>query len=98
MIGLFLLGGLQGLVGWWMVMSGIETSTRVSVSQYRLAIHLGVALILFAAILWTALEYLRPKPAGHGARAAGSLGEMVCRRRLSCRCSWARWWRGCMPG
>jgi cytochrome c oxidase assembly protein subunit 15 len=63
MVGLFLLGGLQGLVGWWMVTSGIETSTRVSVSQYRLAAHLGVALILFAAILWTALEYLRPKPA-----------------------------------
>jgi cytochrome c oxidase assembly protein subunit 15 len=64
MIGLFLLGGFQGLVGWWMVMSGIETSTLVSVSQYRLATHLGVALILFAAIVWTALEYLRPKQAG----------------------------------
>ena len=62
MIGLFALGGLQGLVGWWMVMSGLEV--RVSVSQYRLAIHLGVALILFAAILWTAFEYLRPKAAG----------------------------------
>ena len=61
MIVLFLLGGLQGFVGWWMVASGFED--RVSVSQYRLAIHLGVALILFAAILWTAFEYLRPKPA-----------------------------------
>ncbi|HEX4174186.1 MAG TPA: COX15/CtaA family protein, partial [Acetobacteraceae bacterium] len=39
MIVLFLLGGLQGFVGWWMVESGLET--RVSVSQYRLAIHLG---------------------------------------------------------
>jgi cytochrome c oxidase assembly protein subunit 15 len=56
MVVLFALGGLQGFVGWWMVESGLET--RVSVSQYRLAIHLGVALILFAAILWTALEYL----------------------------------------
>src|SRR5215469_5670338 len=54
---LFALGGLQGAVGWWMVQSGLET--RVSVSQYRLAIHLGVALILFAALLWTAFEYLR---------------------------------------
>ncbi|HEX3942807.1 MAG TPA: COX15/CtaA family protein, partial [Rhizomicrobium sp.] len=60
MLVLFALGGLQGFVGWWMVESGLET--RVSVSQYRLAIHLGVALILFAAILWTALEYLRPPP------------------------------------
>jgi len=62
MIGLFVLGGFQGLVGWWMVQSGLEF--RDSVSQYRLAAHLGVALILFAAILWTALSYLRPKPAG----------------------------------
>jgi cytochrome c oxidase assembly protein subunit 15 len=62
MIVLFLLGGLQGAVGWWMVTSGLEY--RVSVSQYRLAIHLGVAIILLGAILWTALEYLRPKEAG----------------------------------
>jgi cytochrome c oxidase assembly protein subunit 15 len=61
MIVLFLLGGLQGFVGWWMVESGLET--RVSVSQYRLAIHLGVAIILLGAILWTAFEYLRPKAA-----------------------------------
>src|ERR1043166_107981 len=60
MVVLFALGGLQGFVGWWMVESGLET--RVSVSQYRLAIHLGVALILFAAILWTAMQYLRPPP------------------------------------
>ena len=57
MVLLFGLGGLQGLVGWWMVKSGLEV--RVSVSQYRLAIHLGVALVLFAALLWTAFEYLR---------------------------------------
>jgi cytochrome c oxidase assembly protein subunit 15 len=57
MIGLFALGGLQGFVGWWMVQSGLET--RVSVSQYRLAIHLGVALILFGAIVWTTLDYWR---------------------------------------
>jgi cytochrome c oxidase assembly protein subunit 15 len=60
MLLLFALGGLQGFVGWWMVMSGLET--RVSVSQYRLAIHLGVAVILLGAILWTALEYLRGSP------------------------------------
>jgi cytochrome c oxidase assembly protein subunit 15 len=57
MVLLFGLGGLQGFVGWWMVESGLET--RVSVSQYRLAIHLGVAIILLGAILWTAFEYLR---------------------------------------
>lgn len=62
MLLLFALGGLQGFVGWWMVESGLET--RVSVSQYRLAIHLGFAVILLGAIFWTALEYLRPKAVG----------------------------------
>ncbi|MBS0280399.1 MAG: COX15/CtaA family protein [Proteobacteria bacterium] len=67
MLLLFVLGGLQGFIGWWMVQSGLET--RVSVSQYRLAIHLGAALLLLIAILWIALEYLRDlksayKPAG----------------------------------
>jgi cytochrome c oxidase assembly protein subunit 15 len=57
MLLLFVLGGLQGLIGWWMVQSGLEA--RVSVSQYRLAIHLGAALVLLVAILWIALQYLR---------------------------------------
>jgi heme a synthase len=48
------LGGLQGLVGWWMVTSGLET--RISVAPERLATHLGLALILFCALVWTALE------------------------------------------
>jgi cytochrome c oxidase assembly protein subunit 15 len=65
MILLFALGGLQGFVGWWMVESGLEV--RDSVSQYRLAIHLGVAIILLGAILWTAFEYLRVKPQGQRA-------------------------------
>ena len=51
---LFALGGLQGLVGWWMVASGLEG--RVSVAPERLAIHLGLALILYAALIWTGWE------------------------------------------
>jgi len=47
--GLFVLGGLQGAIGWWMVASGL--SERVSVSQYRLAIHLVFACIIFTATL-----------------------------------------------
>jgi len=73
MVLLFALGGLQGFVGWWMVESGLET--RVSVSQYRLAIHLGVALILFGAILWTALEYLGDST--HPARRRGAGGAFA---------------------
>lgn len=57
MLLLFLLGAFQGFIGWWMVASGLEV--RTSVSQYRLAIHLGTALLLLVAILWIALEYLR---------------------------------------
>lgn len=49
--GIFALGGLQGAVGWWMVASGL--SERVEVSQYRLATHLVLALLIFAAIIWT---------------------------------------------
>jgi cytochrome c oxidase assembly protein subunit 15 len=48
---IFGLGALQGAVGWWMVASGL--SQRVEVSQYRLAVHLVLALIIFAAIVWT---------------------------------------------
>ena len=53
-LALFFLGGLQGFVGWWMVKSGLEA--RVSVAPERLAIHLGLALILYCALIWTALE------------------------------------------
>ena len=48
---IFALGGLQGAVGWWMVASGL--SERVEVSQYRLATHLVLALLIYAAIVWT---------------------------------------------
>ncbi|RZJ87405.1 MAG: heme A synthase, partial [Brevundimonas sp.] len=51
---LLVLGGLQGLVGWWMVSSGLEV--RVDVAPERLATHLGLALILFVALVWTGLE------------------------------------------
>jgi cytochrome c oxidase assembly protein subunit 15 len=48
---IFGLGALQGAVGWWMVASGL--SQRVEVSQYRLATHLVLAFLIFAAIVWT---------------------------------------------
>jgi cytochrome c oxidase assembly protein subunit 15 len=55
---LFLLGGLQGAVGWFMVMSGLEGRTEVS--PYRLSAHLLFALFLFAALIWTALDLRNP--------------------------------------
>jgi cytochrome c oxidase assembly protein subunit 15 len=48
------LGALQGLVGWWLVASGL--SQRVSVAPERLALHLGLALVLFCMLIWTGLE------------------------------------------
>ena len=51
---LLALGALQGLVGWWMVVSGLEG--RVAVAPERLAIHLGLALLLFSALIWAGLE------------------------------------------
>jgi heme a synthase len=49
---IFGLGAALGAVGWWMVASGL--SDRVSVSQYRLAFHLTLACVIYAAVLWTA--------------------------------------------
>ena len=51
---LLLLGGFQGVVGWWMVKSGLSQSA--SVSQYRLATHLGLALIIFSILVWTGFD------------------------------------------
>ena len=51
---LLVLGGLQGLIGWWMVSSGL--SERVDVAPERLAVHLGLALLIFMGLIWTGLE------------------------------------------
>jgi cytochrome c oxidase assembly protein subunit 15 len=50
---LFILGGAQGALGWYMVASGLVD--RVDVSQYRLAAHLTLAALIFAAIIWVAM-------------------------------------------
>jgi cytochrome c oxidase assembly protein subunit 15 len=63
---LLALGGLQGLVGWWMVQSGL--AHRVSVAPERLATHLGLALFLFCALIWTAMEAWSGQARVRGAR------------------------------
>ena len=57
LLGLFILGGLQGALGWYMVASGLVD--RVSVSQYRLAAHLTFAAILFAFTIWSYFSLYR---------------------------------------
>lgn len=56
-LGLLALGGVQGFMGWYMVQSGLID--RPSVSHYRLAAHLSLALVIFSALLWLAIEFLR---------------------------------------
>jgi heme a synthase len=55
---LLALGGLQGVVGWFMVMSGLVD--RPSVSHYRLALHLGMATLIFVLLLLTAWQLRYP--------------------------------------
>lgn len=66
LIGLLALGGMQGLVGWLMVASGLVG--RTSVEPKMLAAHLLTALTLFVAILWTALDM----------RALAQIGRPLC--------------------
>lgn len=71
MLGIFLLGGLQGAVGWWMVKSGLVNDPHVS--HFRLTIHLGMAFLIFAAMFWTALDLLRRPAEGAPALATPAL-------------------------
>lgn len=59
LLGIFVLGGLQGALGWYMVQSGLVADPRVS--HFRLAAHLGLALLIFSAELWIALSLLGEK-------------------------------------
>jgi heme a synthase len=70
--GIFALGGLQGFIGWYMVSSGL--ADRISVSQYRLALHMTLAVAIFGAVLWVAL----------------SLGSPPGRERVAERRGWRR--------
>jgi cytochrome c oxidase assembly protein subunit 15 len=77
---LFLLGGLQGGIGWWMVKSGLVD--RVDVSQYRLATHLVIAFLILGAMLWTAIDLLpapraRVSPSLKIRRLSGGLVALV---------------------
>ena len=56
---MFVLGGLQGLMGWYMVKSGLVDDPHVS--QYRLTAHLGLAIVIYGYMLWVAFGLLYPK-------------------------------------
>lgn len=59
LVAMFILGGLQGLMGWYMVKSGLVSDPHVS--QYRLTAHLGLAVIIYGYIFWVAIGLLLPQ-------------------------------------
>ena len=65
---LFVLGGCQGLLGWYMVKSGLVD--RPDVSQYRLTAHLGLAFLIYAYMLWVIFDLLMPVARGSSAAFA----------------------------
>ena len=83
--GVFALGALQGALGWYMVQSGLVDDPRVS--HFRLTAHLGVALAIFAVMLWIALDLLprasRVSERPALARAAAGIAAIVFVMALS---------------
>lgn len=74
LVGGFLLGGMQGALGWYMVASGLVE--RTTVSQYRLAAHLTLAAVIFAYLLWLA-DSLRQRAAEPFAPTRLRLGAVL---------------------
>lgn len=74
----FLLGGLQGLLGWFMVQSGLISDP--SVSQYRLTAHLSLAVLLYSYILWLGVGLLggRAQPSHAGDHRRLLAGVVIC--------------------
>jgi heme a synthase len=75
LLGIFVLGAVQGGVGWLMVKSGLVDDPRVS--PFRLTAHLGLAFAIYAAMLWTALSIAFPR------RVDASLAKVCSTRRFS---------------
>jgi cytochrome c oxidase assembly protein subunit 15 len=75
MVGLLALGGAQGLLGWYMVMSGL--SQRTDVSHFRLAAHLLLALAIMGALIWVALDLRRLAATGEDRPARLTLAAVV---------------------
>ena len=80
------LGATQGLIGWWMVKSGLHQpkptyQTKPRVSTYRLIVHLGMAMSIYSLLIWNAMTVLR-KPQ-HLSLTPGNYGAANSMRRLS---------------
>lgn len=73
--GVLALGGLQGAIGWYMVKSGLVD--RVDVSQYRLALHLTVAFLILALVVWLAFELGIPEKDERASRGLRTLPLLI---------------------
>ncbi|WP_172295408.1 heme A synthase [Pseudoruegeria sp. HB172150] len=76
LLGLGVLGGLQGAIGWWMVSSGL-TGVMTDVASYRLALHLGLAFAILGLIAWYLLRLARPERELMQARRSKDSGLMT---------------------
>jgi len=73
LVGMFILGGLQGLLGWYMVKSGLVNNPHVS--QYRLTAHFGLAVVVYGYIFWVALGlFFKNEPEGRSSDSVQILG------------------------
>jgi len=75
LIALLCLGGFQGVIGWWMVKSGLVDDPAVS--QYRLATHLGTALMILALLVWTILDLQDGRAHRPGGHLLGVIGLLA---------------------
>jgi cytochrome c oxidase assembly protein subunit 15 len=73
--GIFVLGGLQGALGWFMVQSGLVDEPRVN--SLRLAAHLGLAFVIYGAMLWVALDLVKRERFSNTDVVRGQAGAMV---------------------
>ena len=88
--GIFALGALQGAIGWYMVSSGL--ATRIDVSQYRLALHLGLAILIFGALIWVALSVDEHRSQAEATSLRRRQLPVSSRSWCCCRSCSARWW------
>ncbi len=76
LLGLFALGGAQGVLGWYMVASGLVD--RPDVSHYRLAAHLLTAFVCFGLMIWVALDLWNAGAAPSRPQLPARLGPLTC--------------------
>jgi heme a synthase len=93
LVALLLLGGLQGVFGWFMVASGLS-GTRTSVSHFWLSIHLMTALLTLGALVWTALDLRRLARIGKAQRARWTWPATVAGTVLAIQLTLGAWVAG----